>query len=101
MLALQADITLELTKRAYTVTWRPDGVDQGWPTNTVTFIEDNEKYIIGQMTGKQIVDTLYLGPRPVCETRDFVMMLHALPEECVRRRVDSDEPAFVLYYHTQ
>lgn len=103
MLQLRDAITHELTQRSHKVSWLEDGADRGWHTNTSTYIQDPAGYISGYLTPKQIVESLWFDSRPGHRTRDFVMMLHQIPDDCVRpAKVHADnKPVFVLYYDCQ
>jgi len=103
MIALREAITHELTKRSHTVRWLEESDTHAWESFTKTYVEDHEGYIVGQMTPKHIVDALWFHSRPGRRTRDFLMMLLQLPDECVRpAKVHADkQPVFVLYYSCQ
>lgn len=98
MLQLREAITHELSGRNHTVTWLEDETARGWALNTLTYSEDEDGYITGQLSPGQIIETLYIVPKQGREVLEFVMMLHALSEECVKRKLPSTEPVFILYY---
>lgn len=89
-------------ERNCTTEWLEDNAERKWGYNTQTFFEEGDGTILGPKTGKEIVDHIF-SFEVILTKRHFVLMLHVLPEECVKglKSVEDNEPVYVLYYDPQ